>query len=113
MLDHAEPDRREPMEQAHAEDPANLAFDHIKPLCIPPLILSFYFNYYFYAMLDPFDHIKPLCIPPLILSFYFNYYFYAMLDCALSYRNCVGSVVALWLSFRIILANPFLIVVSH
>jgi hypothetical protein len=85
MLDHAEPDLREPMEQAHAEDPANLAFDHIKPLCIPPLILSFYFNYYFYAMLD----------------------------CALSYRNCVGSVVALWLSFRIILANPFLIVVSH
>jgi hypothetical protein len=43
----------------------------------------------------------------LSLAFSINLYFYDMLECALSYRNCVGTVVALWLSFRIILDYPF------
>jgi hypothetical protein len=35
--------------------------------------------------------------PTNILGFFlFNHYYYVMLHCALSYRNCVGTIDALW-----------------
>jgi hypothetical protein len=34
MLGHSEPKFREPMEQAQAEDPSNLALDQGNPWCI-------------------------------------------------------------------------------
>jgi hypothetical protein len=46
-----------------------------------------------------FEQGKPLCIPPIILGFSFNHYIYDMRECALSYKNCVGIIVTLWLSF--------------
>jgi hypothetical protein len=78
-LDHTEPELKEPMEQAQAKDPANLTLDQGKPWCIPLIFLGFSFNHYLYDLLE----------------------------CALSYRNYVGTIVALWLSFRTILDYPF------
>jgi hypothetical protein len=72
MLDHEEPKLEEPTEQAQAEDLTNPALDQGKPQCIPRPSLAF---------------------------IYFESLLFVMLDCALSYRNCVGTVVALWLSF--------------
>jgi hypothetical protein len=54
------------------------------------------------------DQDKSRCIPPIFLSFsFFNHYLYDMFECALSYRNCDSTVVASWLSFRIVLDYPF------
>jgi hypothetical protein len=36
MLDHAEPELREPTEQVQAEDLTNLVLDQGKPRCITP-----------------------------------------------------------------------------
>jgi hypothetical protein len=52
VLDHAEPKLGEPMKQAQAEDPTNLALDQGKPRCIPPIILDFSFNHYFCVKID-------------------------------------------------------------
>jgi hypothetical protein len=86
MLDHTEPELEEMMEQAQVEDLVNLALDQGKSWCIPIIILGL---------------------------FLLNLYIYVILDCALSYRNYVGIVVALWLSFQIILDYPLLVVVCH
>jgi hypothetical protein len=86
MLDHTEPELEEMMEQAQAEDLINLALDQGKSWCIPIIILGL---------------------------FLLSLYIYVILDCALSYKNYVGIVVALWLSFQIILDYPLLVVVCH
>jgi hypothetical protein len=46
-----------------------------------------------------FEQDKLRCIPLIILGFSFNHCHYDMLECALSYRNCVGTIVALWFCF--------------
>jgi hypothetical protein len=43
-LGHVVPELEEPMEQAQAEDPANLALDQVKPWCINQCSLSFILN---------------------------------------------------------------------
>jgi hypothetical protein len=83
-LDRDELKLEEPTEQVQAEDFTNLVLDQGKPGASHQLSLVF-----------------------------FNHYNYVMLECALSYRNCVGTVVALWLSFQIILNYLLLVVVSR
>jgi hypothetical protein len=50
MLDCAELELKEPMEQAQAEDPTNLALDQGKPQCIQPMLLVFYFESLLYVI---------------------------------------------------------------
>jgi hypothetical protein len=66
-LDHVESELKEPTEYAQSEDLTNLVLDQGKPQCIPPHSLTFIFE----SLL------------------------YVEFICALSYRNCVGTIVVL------------------
>jgi hypothetical protein len=50
VLDNAELELEELMEQAHSEDPANLALDQGKLQCIWPIVLVFYFESLIYVL---------------------------------------------------------------